>query len=457
MKKRLHLLIWTGLVIFNSCGTGFLDVRPDVRQVVPKTIADYQAILDYQSVFIEQPSVELGVIGADEYYLRDGMLTTLTTPFHRNGYIWAQDVYEGQEIRDWRFGYQRILYANMALDVEKITPAPNEKEAWDNVKGSALFFRAYSLYQLAQLFCKPYAASTSGNDLGIPLPLDYDVSQPSTRGTVADVYRQILSDLLSAVDLLPTKALNTFRPSKAAACVLLARTYLQMGDFEKALYHADLGLTLNSDLIDFNNLDLNATYTFPMDYGSSNPEVIFYMRIAALTVVAAGRFNADTALLTAYQPTDLRMHAYFFENTDGRILFKGSYYGGSSYFGGLAVDELWLMRAECSARLGDVQGAMDDLNELLIHRHDREQFVSLTASDPEEALDIILLERRKELFMRGIRWEDLRRLNKEPRFAKTLIREIDGQRYELPPGDPRWVWPIPDNEIDLSGFPQNDR
>jgi hypothetical protein len=81
----------------------------------------------------------------------------------------------------------------------------------------------------------------------------------------------------------------------------------------------------------------------------------------------------------------------------------------------------------------------------------------MVAIDAEDALRKVLLERRKELVFRAIRWTDLRRLNKDPRFATTLRRVVLGQEYLLPPNDNRYVYPIPTNEIEASGVPQNPR
>jgi len=69
----------------------------------------------------------------------------------------------------------------------------------------------------------------------------------------------------------------------------------------------------------------------------------------------------------------------------------------------------------------------------------------------------ILVERRKELVLRNVRWFDLRRLNKDPRLAKTLLRKLNGQVYQLPPNDPRYTQYIPQSVIDLSGIEQNIR
>lgn len=439
-------------VLLASCGKDFLEEKQNARQTVPATVEDYQAILDYRTGMNGRASIGLGTLGADEFVIANGQLSTLTGAYMRNGYVWAQDVYEGEEVGDWNYAYQRILYANMALDVEKIE---NQDESWKNVKGSALFFRALNLYQLAQLFCKVYQPESAAKVPGIPTPITYDVTRRYGRGTLLSVYERMIQDLQEACVLLPEKAVNKFRPCKPAACALLARVYLQMENYQQALFYSEEGLKYQDALIDFNTLDLNARYTFALDYGAANPEVLFYSTATTMTIIATGRFNANPTLLASYAGNDLRKKAYFYNNSDGRKLFKGSY-ANSSYFAGLATDELWLTAAECRARLGNTGEAMNALNRLLSKRYDA-SFIPFSADNNEDALKIILKERQKELYMRGIRWEDLRRLNKDSRFSTALTREIDGKRYELPAGDPRWVWPVPDNEIQLNGLEQNER
>lgn len=434
-----------------------MNIKRDAKQVVPREISDYQAILDYQGILNASPSVELGLIGSDEFYLMDGHLTTLSNAYQRNAYIWADEIYEGGEGLDWNRAYQRILYANMALDVTRLSPSQEHLADWQNVKGGALFFRAYNYFQLAQLFCKPYDIRYAQVEKGLPLRLDYDVTSKIKRSSLEDTYQLIIADLVEAINHLPTSASTTLRPTRSSAYALLAKTYLQMADYSRALHNVESSFNIGDSLVDFNTLDLNARYLFPQDFGESNPEILFYWHFYS-AALADSRFNADTSLLTLYAENDLRRRGYFHEDVNGRILFKGSYNGGyGGYFMGLANDELWLIKAECHARLGQIDEAMTSLNHLLTNRYDRDSFVPLSAGTAEDALDIILLERKKELFMRGIRWEDLRRLNKEPSRKVTLRRIIDGKVYELPSDHPKWVWPIPNNEIELSGISQNPR
>ncbi|WP_411274200.1 hypothetical protein [Daejeonella sp.] len=63
----------------------------------------------------------------------------------------------------------------------------------------------------------------------------------------------------------------------------------------------------------------------------------------------------------------------------------------------------------------------------------------------------------KELLFRGTRWTDLRLLNPNSQFAVTLNRTINNQQAMLQANDKRFVLPIPDVEVQLSGIEQNER
>lgn len=457
MKRLMQILVLGALFNFFSCGKEFLDIRRDKAQVVPSTIKDFQGLLDNNSVMNSISSYELSIIGSDEYQLSDGNWNLLTLPYQKNGYVWAEEVYERQPIRDWDEGYRRILIANMALEgIENISPTETEQEDWNNVKGSALFLRALNHYQLAQLFGKPYNINTAKNDLGIPLRLESDITLKVGRGNLQAVYNQVIKDLEKAIDLLPNKPLVKYRPSKAATYALLARVYLQIGDYKNSGLYADKTLQITNELIDYNTINLKASYSFPSDV-AMNPEILFFSNISNIAITGTARFDADPELLVSYEENDLRKQTYFFEHTSGRVLFKGSYRGAVAFFTGIAVDEVLLIRAECYARENKVQLALDDLNSLLVKRYNTGSFVPKFVLNNEEALRLILKERRKELVLRGLRWEDLRRLNQDSRFEQTLTRELKGEVYELKPNSNRYVWPIPDSEIDLSGLEQNMR
>src|SRR5690606_9828267 len=151
----------------------------------------------------------------------------------------------------------------------------------------------------------------------------------------------------------------------------------------------------------------------------------------------------DSLLYLSYDENDLRKQLFFTmvpaHNKPG---YKGSFSGTARKFGGIATDELYLIKAECEVRKGDYKKGMEVLNDLLIRRWKNDTYEPFEARDMREALAIVLEERRKELVFRSLRWQDLRRLNKEGAEI-TLQRHIGGTTYVLPPNSPLYVLPIP--------------
>ncbi len=458
MKVRSYSLLAGALFLLSSCAKEFLNEKRDSKQDVPNTVAKFQNLMDNFNIINTFSTVSLGLVGAAEYTLPDAVLTTWkgNIPYETNGYLWEKEVYEGKELPDWNNAYHRILYTNLVMDIDKITPTPSEKADWSSVKGSALFVRAFSFYQLAQLFCKPYNTATATSDPGVPLRLSYAVTEKFPRGTVAEVYAQIIKDAETALELVPEKQPYVYRPNKAAVATLLARVYLQMGNYDKVRYYADLGLKSKDVLLDFNKIKVDGAALFPTDYGASMPEILFYSQINKPGSTYTG-FNADKELLALYDAHDLRLKGYFTKTPTGEMNFKGSMAGPNNIFVGYTTSELVLMRAEARVRLGEVQPALDDLNRLHQFRYETNYYQPIVSGNADEVLKLVLQERRKELYFRGVRWEDLRRLNKEPQFATTLTRTAYGKPYELKPGDDRWTWALPDNEIQLSNYTQNPR
>jgi starch-binding outer membrane protein, SusD/RagB family len=442
-----------------SCNKTKLDVKPNSSLIVPSTLPDFQQILD-NSTLMNTALPDKGEAGSDDYYITTARWTSLTT-IDKNTYIWAKDIYEGDAttiINDWNTPYKWVYNANIILEGLQKNSDINDSASFKNIKGSAFFYRAHAYYQLAQLFCKPFDSITSRVDLGIPLRFSADINVTSKRSTVAETYEQIISDLKSAEELLPVTPVAVTRPSKTAARALLARVYLIMGDHRNALNYANGSLALFSSLLDYSKI--STTQINPIS--RYNSETIFWARFQSSPLLSQTTAAIDTVLFNSYSANDLRKVIFFKTQPSGVITFNGSYDASSNLFAGIANDEVYLIRAECYARTGRISEAMKDLNDLLRTRWKKNSngtftYIDQTATDAADALYKILTERRKELVFRGIRWTDLRRLNVEPRLARTLIRVIDNQTYTLTPNDTRYVFPIPIIETDLSGIEQNIR
>ncbi|MCC8423591.1 RagB/SusD family nutrient uptake outer membrane protein [Mucilaginibacter sp. UR6-11] len=454
------------LLIFCLAGSScrkFVDIKRTSTLRIIETTDDCQQILDYYNTMnLNDPSD--GEASADNSYLSDaGYNSSSLQSDDRSFYIWDPGAIRATAGTQYQPSYYVIYTANLVLENLDKLKGTAAQQVLDNIRGQALFFRGFRFWGLAQLYAKPYSAATAGQDPGIPIRLGSDINEKSTRGTVQQTYAQIISDLNQAVSLLPATSPSATRPNKAAAYAMLARVYLSMEDYGNALTSATAALQLNNQLMDFNTVSTSSNTPFPR----FNKEVIFQAILSRVPALNPGSASSNIAkinpvLYASYASSDLRKTIFFKPNSGanaGTYRFTGNYepVTSASLFDGLAVDELYLTRAECYARAGNVTAALTDLNTLLRTRWVTGQYVDMTAATADQALAIILTERRKELVMRGQRWTDLRRLNKDSRFAVTQTRTVAGQTYTLPPNDLRYTLLIPNEVIVSSGIAQNPR
>ena len=456
MKKlitKTSVILLLGMQL--ACAPEFLDIKPNKALVVPSQLAHYQALLDAATVAMNQ-GPGLQVLAGDEFYHPESNINNLNF-IERNSYLWAERIFEGKGALDWEYPYKAIFNANIAIDgLSKIKrDAANQKE-WDQIYGSALFYRAFSVYSLADVFAAPYRQTTAGDLPGIPYRTEMDVNQITGRGTLQQTYEKIINDLVQADELLDDPMRYVHRPSGVAVKAALARIYLSMGQYDQAQKMATAALAIQGTLLDYNALNPASARQFPSPFAGTNYEIIFHYNLSGYSLVSSPLTGVDTLLYRSYHKDDLRKSYFFVQRPSGAFGFKGSYSGGAGLYGGLVTDELYLIRAECYARKQQVDLALTDLNLLLSARFKKDTFVPLTATS-ETILELVLTERKKELLARGLRWSDLRRLNQDPRFAITLRRTVKGVEYELPPNNNRYVFPIPDDEIPLSGIEQNPR
>lgn len=454
MKKlNTFFLIFLSIALL-SCEK-FLQEKPDKTLVTPQTLADLQGLLDDATIMNLKASPEYMQGSCDDFFIPDDRLATRPDIF--------VEAYKWKKIRtvyanDWSEAYAAVYNANLALDLlPNVLRNPANAAAWDNVKGSALFYRSFYFTGLLFNYALAYDDNTAASDKGIVLRLSSDFNSPSKRSTVAECYRQTIADLKTAIPLLPNSPVFKTRPSRPAAYALLSRIYLTMRKYTEAGLYADSCLQLNNKLMDFNGDDDIKSITATAPFKSYNKETLFYSEMVSyLNLHSTSRARIDTLLYPQYSTNDLRKVA-FFKSVSPYVAFKGNYTGSATiYFAGLATDEMYLNKAEALARAGQKDPALELLNHLLKSRwKNTVTYVPIEASTPSEALDIVLAERRKELLYRGLRWMDIKRLNKEGADI-SLKRNIFEQLYQLPANSPKFALPIPDDIVEMTGIAQNE-
>jgi len=485
--KYFKILVILTLSLSTSSCKKYLDVKKSSGQILIETANDCQLLLnDYKSMNVGYPSD--GESSSDDYYLTDANLLAMNTE-DAEVLTWKSGSIRSVANPQWQFPYKVVYLSNLVLETLDKIKEQTEPLLFKDLRGQALFFRAFSFWQVAQLYSKPYTAATAAGSPGIPLRLSSDINGVSLRGSLEETYLRILNDLREAKDILSSSQVVASRPNKAAALAMLSRVCLSMENYNDALTYATEALELNKQLMDFNSLSTSSATPI----ARFNIEVIFHSVMTPAAMLVPGSAPNNIAKITddlyaSYNSNDLRKVVFFKENTqsvqlrnaagglvtvtipNGTYRFSGNYESvtNAALFNGLAVDELYLTRAECYARNGNPNAAMADLNALLITRWKSGTYNPRTAINASDALSQILIERRKELVMRGLRWVDGRRLKvgftrqiKSINYSGTTtapIRDLSiSNSYALSANDLRFTLLIPNDVIQTSSIEQNLR
>lgn len=442
MKKIITILIGLTTVLHFHCGK-YLDAKSDQSLSTPSTLSDLQSILDAGS---NNWSISAVNFITDEFYMPyDYWLSTVS--LYKDTYIWQP--INDDLLRDWTAQYKTVEYANIVLDnIDKVSgDTASYSLNKEVIRGSALFYRAFAFWGLSQLFGSSYDSADGNSKKGIPLRTSSDFNIETIQSTVEQTYAQIISDLKSAMELLPTDPTYQTRPSGYAAMAMLARVYLSMGQYGLAYEYADNALTQNSELLDYN--DLSTSAAFPLEL--FNKESVFYASPSINISTNANISLIDTTLYDSYTSEDLRKILFFKDGSGGSHIYKGGYTGKATLFNGLAKDELYLVKAECALRLDDQNTALNTINALLVKRYKTGTFTPYTTVDKEALMRIILSERKKELVFRGIRWSDIRRLNYYDNGQISVQRILDTQVYQLDNNIDK-IFEIPQTVKNLTGI-----
>ncbi|KAA8480095.1 SusD-like starch-binding protein associating with outer membrane [Arcticibacter tournemirensis] len=451
MLKIKRIIPYIAVVLLPFGCKDYLDEKPDKTLAVPSGLKDLQALIDNYAIINNRDPFS-GEISATDYYLTDADWSALTTEGHKRMYLWLPDYLFDTTPNDWSQCYAVVYYANSVLtgleDIEKTTANQTE---WDDLKGQALFLRAKAFAQLAFIFCPAYNEATSETDQGLPLRLNINFNEVSERSSVKQTYARIINDLKTAALVLKDQPGHVMRASRAATYGMLSRVFLSMRVYTDAALYADSCLRIRNTLIDYATVPGSKTYPFTQ----FNNEVIFESMASPPRPLGNSRAKISADLYSMYADGDYRKSLFFKSNGNGTYGFRGSYEGSAALFSGLSADEMYLTRAECLVRTGNPQQALQDMDKLLKMRI-KDYHLPVFAND-KEILSFILNERRKELVMRGIRWMDIKRLNREEGRAIRMKRIINGVEHELKPDDLRFALPVPEDVILLSGMKQNPR
>lgn len=348
----------------------------------------------------------------------------------------------------WKQSYYGIYSTNVVIEaIADTTSDPHLLQ----LKGENLFLRAFFNYNLLRSFSMPYHQNPE-KKLGVPIMDSTDVFGHPKRSTVKKCYSFVVSDLLKAAGLMTEDKSNIYA-SKEVAWALLARIYLAMEENEKAIKYADSVIKSGRySLVPTNKL---------ADYFSilpeSNPETIFAIKFTADQNMGKGSIGslytkdgwAEIPVSPSYlnlvyknpnderikfiepvyvlddngnkipDPTD-KWSGYKVEKRNGYAKYfniKYTYQNGIPLLSSpviLRLAEMYMIKAEAFAKLGENKEAIDLVNRIR-KRAGLKGNQLYTVNDLKghaSVLDVVLEEDRLEFAWEGHRFHDLIRNNK---------------------------------------------
>ncbi|SDL30735.1 SusD family protein [Catalinimonas alkaloidigena] len=331
----------------------------------------------------------------------------------------------------WYVSYKIINGVNTVLDAAERVENPDA--ATQQLVGECYFLRALAHFNLVRIYGRPY--SHDPNAPGVIIRQSLADEAQEARATVGEVYDAIIADAEKGAELM-NQPRGVQYGSKEAAWALLSRVNLYKEDNQKALEYADK--VINSGRF---NLTTAATYPSLFANAVSGSETIFC--VAFTQIDNYGKFGSIASMIfsdgnsgwgeefasaslrevMSAHPEDVRWSYIVPDTNDAGDVQKLNgiekyYISKFSFQDGLPnlsspilfrLAEMYLNRAEAKAKLGDTNGALDDVDQIRQNRGLDGALYAQQLPAGMTALDVVLQERRMELAFEGHRNFDVYR------------------------------------------------
>ena len=230
MKKTIFILIAIICFLLNSCND--LLTQPEYYLSNIETEQELElavnAVNDYFLLYLNDISIQNSEIFADDQFVVFGMGSALSPAAtdHYEGYYSLKKGIKGTEsfqiaLYDWRKVYSVIASINNILCQYDMSSIKDNKTK--ELLGELVFLRAYLHYRLTLIYGR------------IPIVANNEVSYTSKRSAVNEVYEFIESELLTAIEMLPsnitTSRLPYETPDQGCAKALLGEVYLSWAGY----------------------------------------------------------------------------------------------------------------------------------------------------------------------------------------------------------------------------------
>lgn len=394
---------------------------------------------------------------------------------HLQGYNWYTRDYQLTEWtlfdgvnrrpdKVWYYYYDIIKQANKLLSVVDKASGPDTDKK--SIRGQALGMRAYGYLYLINIFQQTYKGNESKP--GVPLYTEPAV-QGKPRGTVADVYAQIIKDLtqaeteLNGVAVDPKVKINInvvqglraraalFQEDWATAATYAAKARTGYNLMSQAQYQEGFSKISNPEWIWGSVIPADQATGYASFWSHMDVESGGYASLGnqkKITKALYDQINAGDVRKTTFRtPGTGAGIRPDYTQTKHREPVAGSWAGDYVY---MRAGEMYLIEAEALSRIpgreADARTALETLVKARYPAYSAAAYTGVGLTNE------ILLQRRIELWGEGWSLFDIKRLktglNRPSGPGNHGAPNFDPLYYTLPDGDPKFAMRIPRREMD---------
>ena len=456
MRKINILLAAICVVLMTSC-SGLLDKKPTNQADSSTTImntTDAQVMING----VMSKMLSSSYYGRNFLLWGDGRSGDVTTVSAGNGgdgyYYYNHEVNSNSYEGFWSTMYNDLLQINNIITnlVKLKAESENATTEYDDFLGQAYTLRAMVHFDLVRLYGKPYNMD-KGASLGVPVVTEIvNASEQRTRNTVAEVYTQIVKDLLAGAELISKDKSNGYI-NYYGNQALLAKVYLYMENWDGAQTAAEN--VINSGVYELytpakwvdswkgqfgtESIFELAVLETENDLGNSSPGA-YYRRQKHGSSSIVGVFVMSKYWIDLMDDADVRLgvhsHDIMVEEEAANYGWRGEkgccykYSGGTNLQGDgkstsssvnikvIRLSEVVLNAAEAALNNGQAAKAAEYLNMIAQRNPNYTPWTAATVTSAE-----IMKERRRELITEGVVFFERMRLNETIYFDDNAFNK----------------------------------
>lgn len=449
--KKLTMAIAVSTAVLTSC-TDYLDIKP-YGQTIPQTPEEFSSLLQTHLYDIDygERTILGNISSISDYECYADDLDSRLTQYPSGNYV---PLFVGDDLSDktvlYSDTYQVIRDCNIVLDglVEDTSSDAVQ------VRGLAYALRGVCYYNLLRNFCEPYEGNVSGK-LGVPLVTVFDMEARETRSTFSETVEQAANDMQAAISCNIQD--EDYRFNSDVMRGYLARLYFWAGDYGQAASYA-------SQVLEAYPLISGEAYRTMMESTGAKAGNM----LIKSNIISSGSGESAAISYLRSKPVS-RQFIDLFAEGDQDIRYSISLDGKRGFnkrpVSCLRSAEMQCILMESYYHMGRENDALAALNEL---RRNRITGVAdytmetLPPVNPEDNIKVdatgealtpliyaILCERRKELFLEGDRWFELKRNGRPEMWTHRQGRKYTTYSF-------MYTFPLPIADVILTeGLVQN--